>query len=76
MSDVYFFTDQNRTLGPYGGCNASTSMDWVYTYQGLSEKILLTKGSLSTQVTVKRSRWIGSVYEHYIAAIEPGKISD
>ena len=72
MSVVYFFTDQNRTLVPnFTNCNKLGDP----SYHGPSEKILLTTGSLRTQATVKRGA-IGTVYEHYISAIEPGKISD
>ena len=61
MTHADFFTDQNRTLGPFGGYHGGV------LYQ-LSEKKLLTKGSLSTQVR----HWGG----RRIYAIEPGKISD
>ena len=63
MSFVYFFTDQNRTLGPYGGCN-----------QGLSEKISLVIGSLATQVTVFRY-WTEAGPHAYVTGIAAGNFT-
>ena len=72
MSDVFLFTDQNRTLGPFGSCSASADNGWAYSYQGPSEKISLVIGSLATQATVIRGA-IGTVYENdYVAGIAAG----
>ena len=71
MSDVSFFTDQDRTLGPFGLCSASGG-GWATSYQGPSEKISLILGSLATQARVIRGA-IGTVFEdNYVARIAGG----
>ena len=71
MSHAYFFTDHNRTLGPYGGCNPSTSYRWANSYQGLSEKISLVIGSLATQARVIRD---ATGTGGYISGIAAGNV--
>ena len=72
MSDVYFFTNQNRTLGPFGNCSASADNGGENSYQGPSEKVSLILGSLATQAIVS-SGAIGTAFEvNSIARIAAG----
>ena len=71
MSDVYFFTDHNKTIGPFGSCSASEWHEghgWAKSYQGPSEKISLVKGSLASQAVMIRIR-SGPYANEYVAGI-------
>ena len=60
LSDVYFWTDTGRKIGPFGNCNkdADSSMKYI----GPSEKIELRGENLKDQIVLTSTSYKGNFY--------------
>ena len=65
LSDVYFWTDTGRKIGPFGNCNEDASSSMKYT--GPSEKIELRLENLEDQIVLISTPYKGN---YYITAIK------
>ena len=60
LSDVYFWTDTGRKIGPYGNCNEDAISSMKYT--GPSEKIELRLEKLKDQIVLTSTPYNGVFY--------------
>ena len=60
LSDVYFWTDTGRKIGPFGNCDKDTSLSMKYS--GPSEKIELKVENLKDQIVLTSTAHDGNFY--------------
>ena len=60
LSDVYFWTDTGRKIGPFGNCDKDTSLSMKYS--GPSEKIELRVENLNDQIVLTSTSYKGNFY--------------
>ena len=60
LSNVYFWTDFGRKIGPFGNCDENASSSMKYT--GPSEKIELRLENLKDQIVLTSTPYNGNFY--------------
>ena len=60
LSNVYFWTDTGRKIGPFGGCKEDSYLSMKYT--GPSEKIELRLENLKDQIVLTSTAHNGIFY--------------